>query len=408
MTYIEDILHVAVDSDDILLDQNDRAVLKSISQQCKKGTALTDRQYQLVFNKLLKINDQLLENNIVLTQGCETRLPLREIDRTKRISIVSHADMVGSNSVYESYKNKWNWIKIVFPFNKKDIAKISEIQKAVKKGHYIHSNGSREHYVLMTPSNAYHVVSMLSNRNFEIDADILETAEKTKKILDNKNTVVPHVTETGLVNVHQLLANNVNDDIGMFDNNNALLFKDRSIRYGYAYQDFVDIQNLECNIACRTQPECLVDPDKFTIDDIAVALKNLQRFPLLVLIDSDESCDQLVEIHQAFEKIIPNEFQSVLFRVDSNDKNSHANQYIKDNKLNNWVDSKTKIVYIKKDKLPKALLSSDFVPVSALGKTSRRSNSSVDIYMEYRCDLIVYNDTQENLFRKHSKKYGIM
>ena len=53
MTYIEDILHFLVDS--IGISGADAPILSSISRQCKKGIAMTDRQYQLVTNKLNKI-----------------------------------------------------------------------------------------------------------------------------------------------------------------------------------------------------------------------------------------------------------------------------------------------------------------------------------------------------------------
>ena len=75
------------------------------------------------------------------------------------------------------------------------------------------------------------------------------------------------------------------------------------------------------------------------------------------------------------------------------------NNYVKDNNLNNWVDENTKVVYIKKDKLPKVLLKSEFKPQTAVSKSSLRSNRLVTNYVNFNCDLIVYNDTDLSSFR---------
>ena len=52
-------------------------------------------------------------------------MPLREIDRSKTISIVSTAEAMGAN-VYESFKNDWQWIKVRFPFNKRTIMDLQD------------------------------------------------------------------------------------------------------------------------------------------------------------------------------------------------------------------------------------------------------------------------------------------
>ena len=159
----------------------------------------------------------------------------------------------------------------------------------------------------------------------------------------------------------------------------------------------------------RESREVLVDPKKYNINELVRAIYELNRFPLLVTVDQENCFNQLLEMHKAFKYIIEDTQQSVLFRVDNDDKeNSDLNDYIKYNNLNNWVDKNTKIVYIKKNKLPKALLTSDFKPVAALGKTTMRNNAQVDVYINFNCDLILYHDNQENLFGKYSKKYGLL
>ena len=149
----------------------------------------------------------------------------------------------------------------------------------------------------------------------------------------------------------------------------------------------------------------LVHTDEHTVFDIMNCIDFLDRYPILVCVDKDDCYNQVKEIHTAISKFIPNNLHSVLFRVESSDKeNAGLNLFVKENNLNNWVDNTTKVVYIKKDKLPKVLLKSDFKPRTALCKSSLRSNRLVTNYVSYNCDLIVYNDTSLSSFSKYSNK----
>ena len=133
MNYIEDILHLLVDS--IGVDQADTQILTSISRQSKKGVALTDRQFELVSQKINTTYKQVLSDNNIVFDDLSPRLPLREIDRSKYITIVDSAD-VYNNDVYESKKEEWKWIKIRFPFSKKDILCVERIANDHRKFYY--------------------------------------------------------------------------------------------------------------------------------------------------------------------------------------------------------------------------------------------------------------------------------
>jgi hypothetical protein len=411
--YIEDYLHILIDT--IGVSEVDHSIMTSISRQVKKGIALTDRQYDLVKNKLANYKEQFLEHNIVLDHNPSTRLPLRQIDRRKHVSIVSHSEMLGPDSVYESHKDKWQWIKVRFPFSKKDIVKVESIvnrisqRNSYSKKQYFHKKGSHEHFFFLNEINAFLVYDELKNRSFEIDPFIIETAIKVEDILKNKSAYFPHVSSDGLVNLPANLVESVINEIGQYNNESQSLYKDRSVKYGYSFDTYVNNGTLLDNVASREHPDVLINPEKHNINKVAELIYKLDRFPLVVLIDNDNAADQLLTIHQAFKYIVADNEQSVLFRSDSNDnENVYVNQYVKDNNLNNWVDKDTKIVYIKKNKLPKVLLSSNFKPSAALGKTSMRSNSQVDTYISFNCDLIIYHDNQQNMFGRYSRKYGLL
>lgn len=407
--YIEDILHYFVDT--INLNDSDKPVLTSISRQCKKGIALTDRQYELVKIKL-NANSALLAEHNIQFENNPPRLPLREIDRTKYIKIVDTAD-VYKNNPYESYKQNYKWIKVRFPFSKKDIVKIESVSGEIvtqrrRRKEYHHTKGSHEHFFVYNPYTAYCLVQAFSNRNFDIEDYILDTAKTVEKILANKKQYLVHVSNDSIVNFSIDAKNFFDIEVGDLSND-AVILKDRALRYGYVYDSYVSDNSLQDIIVTRSSQDVLVDPTKYTTDQLAKALYDLNRFPLVVTLDQDKCCDQLLEIHRAFSYLVENSQQSVLFRVDGDDEqNCYLNQYIKDYNLNNWVDENTKIVYIKKNKLPKALLTSKFKPVAALGKTSMRNNAQVDVYINFNCDLIVYHDNQEQLFGKYAKRYGFL
>lgn len=381
MTYIEEYLEDLANNH-LSKSSNVDAIYYSIYKQTIRGIALTDRQYKLVSSKIFEVYN---------IQDLPCKLPLRQIDRSKYITVVSHADMLGSDSVYESYKNTWKWIKVRFPFSKKDIVKIESV-KPIKNQYYYHKKGSHEHYYFLHPTHAFGIVEAFKNRGFEIDSQVLELANAAKEIFENKNNYIPS-------------KENFNDYLqGLTD----IQKYDRSHRYGF-HSPVVTAMNLTEEIAFRgNRAQVLAHPDVYSINDITQSLKYLDRYPLLVCIDITDAYQQLSEWHNSFD--VPNELQSVLFRVDNEGNNvSDFNQYIKDNNLNNWVDENTKIVYISKQMLPKVLLKANYKPICAVAKTSTRCNSTVQTFINFHCDLIIYNDKMESFFNKsRNYTFGIL
>lgn len=391
--YIEDILHLLVDT--IGVAESDRSILHSISTQCKKGVALTDRQYNLVGIKIQNYKTQLEQHNCTMLDDLPTRLPLREIDRSKTISVVLHADMLGPNKVYESYKEKWQWIKVRFPFSKKLIAKLNTIM--IKSSEYYHDKGSNEHYFKLNGKTVVKVVDAFKSSNFEIDDNVMDYYYKSQQILDNSDQYISRYDNNKFYNLNEDVAKKLSAY------NNKLIVADRRIRYGYKTNMVDRNESLAEIIAFRTSQNVKVDPDQYSLWNIADALRQLDRFPIIVQIDNADSFQQLQSFHSVFD-FVDNSLQSVLFRAEGDDTvNCQLNQYVKDNNLNNWVDSSTKIVYIKKNQLPKVLLNSDFMPITSMSVSSHRSNQHVDTYCKFHCDLIIHHDTESSMF---NTKFG--
>ena len=381
---LENVLHKLLY--DVKIETPARSILESICQQTQKDIALTDRQYALVVEKLKPFESELDD---VLIEHIPTRMPLRSIDRQKYIKIVDHQETAARREIF---KQDCKWIKVRFPFAKKDIVKIQSLNISSKE--YYHVRGSHEHFYKLTPTNAFKVVEALKLRNFEIDNVLIEYVSKVKDILTTElkynssfENVIKRMDAAEQEYIHSLT---------------PLQQADRSIRYGYSINKG-DAFNLTEMIAYRTDAAVPADPAMWSINDIASSINTLDRFPLIVTVDEDDCYRQLTEIHQAFLPYVNDELQSVMFRVDSNDIQNHQlNAYVKNQKLNNWVDNRTKIVYIKKNKLPKPLLSSSFLPICCLSKSSIRSHNNVKSYVEINCDCIIYNDNHVGLFRSYA------
>jgi len=374
MTYIEEYLEYLCNEKLDSLQSVD-AIYFSIYKQTVRGLGLTDRQYALVLKKV---------QQYVTVDDLPTKIPLRSIDRSKYVKLVETVDVYGQDTVYDSYKTKWKWIKVRFPFSKKDIVKIDSIQ--ISHLEYFHKKGSHEHYYKFTAKNLYNIISALKTRNFEIEQQLLDYYKKVENIKNTKfdlfETCLPEDIKQHILSMDKTI------------------YADRSLRYGYNVE-YVYSDTLIDTIAYRKQREVCLDPKVHTMQNIVETINQLERFPLIVLIDEDTSFLQLRQIHTELSKVVDNKYQSVLFRIDNKDENNcTVNDYIKDNELNNWVDNSTKVVYIKKNKLPKVLLQADFRPICALAKTSTRCNKNVRLYMQSYCDCILYNDQSLSLFRR--------
>ena len=379
MQYLEDFLHYYVE--DVGVNDNNKQILESINSQCRRGIALTDRQYALVKEKLL----EKLEN----FSGDEPlKLPLRKIDRSKYIKFASNSEIDGFHTSNLA-KQDWIWVKIRFPFHKKTIIKIDELKHKMRNGqtNYYHKKGSHIHYFRVMNDAVYTVVDTLKDSNFKIDKNVYEYYEKCKQIVERKDDYISLYDKT-FFNVPTEVQEKLQ---GASD----LIIADRSFSHQYNVKAHMP-SNLTESIAYRKKQDYYVDPNDYRLIDVAESMKELQRFPILMLVDADSYLEQVTEIHKAFS-YIPNDLQSVLFR-DETKGNYNVNDYIKEHKLNNWVDKDTQIVYIKKSQLPKIIFNSGFKPITALGLNSYRSNTNVEHYIRFNCDLLIFYDAEPSMF----------
>ena len=85
----------------------------------------------------------------------------------------------------------------------------------------------------------------------------------------------------------------------------------------------------------------------------------------------------------------------MLFRLDNDGYGVYEfNSYVKKNNLNSPLDKDTKIVYINNSKLPKPLISNNWLPEVAILYGNSRTSNNVQLYLN-SCDLVIhYTDVE--------------
>ena len=134
----------------VTIDNSDKTIMHSIARQVFKGTALTDKQFALMQEKLTKYKDQF-ENldcdfEFIITQ---LRQPLRQIDRSKYIKVIDDE------------------IKVRFPFKKSLIICVNAISNHAT--FYRHDKGSHSHYFTFNDRNIDLVLDQFIDKDFDID-----------------------------------------------------------------------------------------------------------------------------------------------------------------------------------------------------------------------------------------------
>lgn len=383
---VEDCLEILAgfrkESDKFSLMKEDYTIMHSIAKQVFKGTALTDRQLALMQKKLPAYKDQF-DNADIPLELVKLRKPLRSINREKYIKL------------------QGNKIKIRFPFKKSDIILINEISG--NSDGYEHKKGSHEHFFDYTEQNVLNLLDRFSNKSFKCDKELLLVYHEMKHIEMEKEKYIPGIYNMELKNIKDGVQSLIESDIGKLTTSTFVKYADRRFKYGLTHVDTSDPKNLEESVAFRKSQVYESKPSVETLDQILGSLWNLDRFPMLVILSKNEPEKQLHSMLSYYRDILNVEQQSVLFRLE--DKNAGFNQLVRDRKVNNWVDKTTKIVYISKDKLPKLLVNCEWKPTVALCFDSML-DTTVNIFVNSICDLIIFREEYLSPFRRHSSIYG--
>ena len=379
------------------LHEDNHKIMFSIAKQVMRGTALTDKQHELVKKLLVEYYAlQFNQHNIDIKNHLDKlRQPLRKLDSSHwvRIQEVTHRNITEQMLV------------IRFPFNKKVINRLEELKNGNDKDYFYEKH---KHFFPLTEKYVWKVVNIANKfaSKFEVSKEIQEIYNELKVMNDNVHKFLPGIKDHKFINYNDHGISICNNDLGEPNVNNLYQYFDRKGLYGLEYFNDIDVTNsfrsnncstLAINIANRSGVQVCIDDTKWNIDELGLALQQLDRFPLLVILDTQSCLDNLTKLHNAFVNFIPNQNMSVMFRLDTKDLDNakEFNQFIHDKALNNYVDKDTKVVYISSNKVPKPLFKSEWKPIASLAITRQPLNlinewiNGIDLVMAYDAGTIV-------------------
>ena len=382
------------------IEFSDKGLIYSLARQTVRGTAYTDRQCELAISKATHYKSILEEVDIdVTTSVTQLRMPLRSIDRSRWIKLKNQMQsLIPFNNPDEQY------IAVRFSFQKKLISALENINS--KPIHYDKIN--KTHYFEYNERTLHNVVSALTNKGFEIQPELQERYEILEMMNNNKKNYVPGIYSLKLKNLHAKAIDYAISTIGSPDVDNLAMYKDRDQLLGITHFDEDDLNNsirklttLSQKIVKRKSSNILINSDEHVFDRVAESILELNRYPLLVVLNDESELENLQKVHQSFRNIFSNDDFCSLYRKENiSPGNTEFNEYIKQNKLNNSLAIKSKVVYTSINKMSKVMLKSEWRPQAAILMGSRRS-TKVDQFLQ-ELDLVIHYDTDVSPFRKFS------
>jgi len=293
-------------------------------------------------------------------------------------------------------------IHVKFPFDQQ-INKSLEKVKARRN----YDTVNRAHVYKLSENAISSLVKELSLYDFEIDEKILAWYKEIKEISETPNNYIPSADiKNGIV----VLKNSNNSLINYFDQHrngdviaDAYLAKFMGLHISESLINEITkqrVDNLTKTIISDKMNKFVISSaspyDKF---NISTFLREVRSYPALILINDDDNLATCFKqwIIALNKSGVDNKNISVLFRSD---RHSEFNSTVKNEFLNNLVDSDTKVVFVK-NKIPKILYKLDFKPKLVI--------SSNSFYVHYTGQklvdshpLVIYY-TEESVGRINSK-----
>ncbi len=372
----------------IRIDFGEINLVKSLARQVNRGTALTDRQLDLATKKIEKYRLGLEQNSVDVESllALKTlRLPIRQIDRTQTISLVTDSD---------------NKIKVLikFVFSKKFAGIWSNLQEQLTASCQ-ETKGEKK--LSFNEQDLYLIVNTLRPLGFIITEDIEALYEKIEEIYLNPDNFAPYVdivdNEPVLKNINFRCQEYLDKEMPDRKDSDFLVFLDRVKNCGIYHKNGKIIEkiteispnNLIKTILVSPETRFRLNPEEHTMDSLFDILDTLKQWPLLVIVDeTKEAISQIKGLCQCLMQRCNDGEITVFFRLENgNPDHEEFNQFVGDNHLNNYIDSKTKVVFVSKNRIPKPLFNADWKPRTALvtstyehGKTSAYLNDFSTVY----------------------------
>jgi len=364
-----------------LVSKRDARILRSMASAIISSNFLTENQSKLLVRilrenqeKLKSVNDNLVEQLLVPTWSREFRI----FEQTKKLYISNSNDEL-SLIIEISYSSSLG----------KEIANIGKSVSGMSAG-----QSGKFYHADLTEKNIVTLVSRLKKLDFEIDQKIQNYYEIIQ--LWSESEIRDRFKIDTIT--HDNFQKQITSDLGIHTPIDQNIINDRSLRYQYFGEKNGKIpENLTETVATRLTRQLWLDKNITDLSDIFDTLRNLKRFPLLIVFDSNDQkkcLEELVNLSKILEKngIVDN--VGIYFRLGNDGIGKEFNQLIANKKYNSQLDNTTKIVGIASGKIPKFLLKTAWKPMSVISIGRLLQHNKTSVYANC-CDLIInWSDTQ--------------
>ena len=372
MLTLDKLLAKLVDNDTISSSSQvtleDKKVLLSLRQQLKRLYFFTEKQ-GILLTKLMQKNKEYflnLENKDIETINTPSwSEDFRKIEEIKKIYFTD--DKKTFISVEFSRDTDFKK-KLTSLFSRADIKQPSISNK------------------LVVSANEYNIITLmdfLKKYDFDIDVEIQKIHDKILEEIQGKENYYDILEER-----NKKLFEIVSKD--STEENRDLLLLDRRIRFQYTFVSKNNNNSLAYKIANRNSTDIWIDEKTIEFNEIIKSLVELNRFPLLLIFNSNNPQQSLMLLEKLNTAMDVNEIDKtvgIYFRFD-NDSDQEFNQKIKNLQFNNYLSSETNVVGLSTKQIPKFLLSNNWYPKTVITNVSNFRNSKVFSYCK-AVDLII-------------------
>jgi hypothetical protein len=387
---IED-LTISLVLSSISMNPWDQKLINSLYDQISRGSGFTEKQSTLVLKTLVRYSASLsafLQKDISpFLSKPSYRLPIRQINTKKKLSIVEH----------EQYKKV---ISAIFPYSEEQVALIRKNKDQL--GYAVWDKEEKCWFFSLTEYNVQFLMELAEKENFEIDEEFQNYANQIKDILKNIEPHIPMLVieekTPKIVNCSKNMPPLETTDLlrSVFEaRQRGILTWDETISK-FLDSDEVDPITREF-LKSEFRDSMHIDSEIHKISVLGTIVKNMG--PILVVIPGGSELENLMIAYKFLSEIgISNNEISVMFRLPS-DTHENFNNFVKNNNLNSPLTEQTKIVFVS-SKLPKPVLKSKIKFHSILNMGFNNVHYTMRDFVGNHENLIFYSKKKDHRNQK--------
>jgi hypothetical protein len=380
---VEDLIIAIALTNSVKPNQWDEKLVYSFTDQISRGLGFTEKQGNVALRIVKTYSNQL---TIALGKDIQTflknptyRLPFRQINNTKKISIHEHSQF-------------GKIIKVEFPYNE---TYVNIIRKNREQLEYAQWSPEEKAWIFALTENSIQVLSgLFSSEQFELDEIFQNYLEQVTSIKEHMEEFIPMLAIENGRPVFKNITRNL-PKLEATDTIQALFEARQKGVTTWSNEIFDQFDSLGIDPIVKSfldsDPgvQFHINSEKDPISCLSTFIKYLG--PTLFVIPGGNELTKLRVAYNFLKSLgIENYDMSVMFRLGA-EINRNFNNFVKENDLNSPLGENTKIVFIS-SKMPKPVLKSNIRFHSIINMGFEAPHYSIRDFMQNHENLIVYSE----------------